>query len=57
MPSQQHNWRFCRKCQGLFFAGHSKGVCPAGGSHDDAGSGDYVLNQNPRPGHRFDDNP
>ena len=42
------------KCQGLFFAGHGKGVCPAGGGHDDTGSGDYILSQNPMPGHRID---
>jgi hypothetical protein len=54
MSSSQANWRYCRKCQGLFFAGHGKGVCPAGGGHDDTGSGDYILSQNPMPGHRID---
>jgi len=40
----QSNWRWCRKCQGLFFFGHSKnGFCPAGGSHDMVGSGNYML--------------
>lgn len=39
----QNNWRYCKKCQGLAFAGTSKGVCPAGGGHDTAGSWDYAL--------------
>jgi hypothetical protein len=40
----QANWRWCKKCEGLFFAGHAaKGVCPAGGQHSQAGSGKYEL--------------
>jgi hypothetical protein len=40
----QHNWRFCNKCRGLWFNGRpTNGVCPAGGSHTSAGSGDYSL--------------
>jgi hypothetical protein len=40
----QPDWRWCRKCQGLFFAGHSKfGVCPAKGPHHALGSGNYML--------------
>jgi len=40
----QVNWAWCRKCQGLAFAGNaSPGACPAGGNHDHAGSSDYVL--------------
>jgi hypothetical protein len=43
-PSVQANWRWCRKCQGLAFAGSpSPGACPAGGLHDHQGSGDYTL--------------
>jgi hypothetical protein len=42
MP-QQSNWQFCKKCEGLFFAGNNLGVCPAGGTHDDSASGGYVL--------------
>jgi len=38
----QINWRWCRKCQGLFFGGFA-GVCPAGLTHDMSGSGDYEL--------------
>jgi hypothetical protein len=41
----QHNWRYCRKCQGLYFAGHNAGACPAGGSHDPSASGDYALSE------------
>ncbi len=30
----QQDWRFCNKCDGLFYDGDSeKGVCPGGGSH------------------------
>jgi hypothetical protein len=40
----QSNWRWCRKCQQLTFAGNpSPGVCSAGGTHDHAGSGDYIV--------------
>jgi hypothetical protein len=38
----QSNWRWCSKCQGLFYGG-ALGVCPAGGTHTKSGSGDYVL--------------
>jgi hypothetical protein len=38
----QANWRWCHKCQGMFFGG-SLGVCPSGGAHDINGSGDYTL--------------
>ena len=42
--SGQDNWRWCTKCQGLAFAGNpTPGPCPAGGSHDHAGSADYTL--------------
>jgi hypothetical protein len=40
----QENWRWCKKCEGLFYAGHAtKGVCPAGGTHMPEGSGNYRL--------------
>jgi hypothetical protein len=45
----QSNWRWCRKCQGLAFGGHSGGVCPKGAAHDFSQSGDYVLLGNPAP--------
>lgn len=50
----QSDWKWCRRCQGLFYAGNGleKTLCPAwnpdkqGSSrfHDPKGSGDYVLN-------------
>ena len=43
----QSNWRWCRKCQGLFFFGNpTNGACPKGGSHDVVGSQNYVLSIN-----------
>lgn len=40
----ESNWRWCRKCQGLFYGGKpSKGMCPKGGAHDATGSGNYTL--------------
>lgn len=40
----QDNWRWCNKCQGLFFAGNpTTGACPAEGGHDYSSSGNYVL--------------
>lgn len=43
----QRDWRWCRKCQGLFFHGNlSSGTCPAGGAHDGRASGDYSLMHN-----------
>ncbi len=38
----QTNWRFCRKCQGLFWGGLA-GVCAAGGTHDSSASANYEL--------------
>lgn len=49
----QDKWRWCRKCEGLFYGGSpaNAGVCPAGGAHDAAQSGNYALNQGfPFPG-------
>jgi hypothetical protein len=41
---QQGGWRWCHKCQGLFFAGNpSQGVCPAGQSHDSSQSAHYAI--------------
>ncbi len=42
----QSNWRWCHKCQGLFFAGNAGSHCPTGGAHDQTGSGNYSLVQN-----------
>jgi hypothetical protein len=44
--NDQSNWRWCHKCQGMYFAGNSAGVCKAGGSHDHTGSGNYRISQN-----------
>ncbi len=42
----QPGWSWCHACQGLFFGGGgSGGVCPAGGPHDNAGSGAYTMTQ------------
>ena len=36
--NEQADWRFCKKCFGLFFDGYpKKGVCAGGGEHDKAG--------------------
>jgi hypothetical protein len=46
-PAQaQLNWRWCHKCQGLYFAGNPGSHCPAGGPHENVGSGNYCLVQN-----------
>ncbi len=42
----QSNWRWCHKCQGLFF-GPDLGVCPAGGAHDIGQSLDYLADDQP----------
>lgn len=42
----QEGWRWCKKCEGLWFAGGGadrKGKCPAGDGHDDSDSGKYTL--------------
>jgi hypothetical protein len=42
--SKQPGWRWCRKCQGLFFGQNpTKGRCPSGGRHAGEQSGDYNL--------------
>ncbi len=43
MDVLQANWRFCRKCNAMFFDGFpEKGVCPAGSGHEAAGF-NFVL--------------
>lgn len=39
----QRNWRWCSKCQGMWFGGNPAGPCPAGGKHTKTGSGNYSL--------------
>lgn len=44
LANAQENWRWCNKCQGMFFAGQpTKGACPAGGEHSQDGSGNYRV--------------
>jgi hypothetical protein len=45
----QPDWRWCHKCQGLFFSGgkSSAGTCPSGGQHDKTVSGNYTLMHTP----------
>jgi hypothetical protein len=45
---QQSDWRWCHKCEGLFFSGGqaTTGTCPAGGPHEKGISGDYTLSHN-----------
>jgi len=49
-PQRQADWRWCNKCQGLFFGGGlASSRCPAGGPHSSplqSGSGDYSLPYN-----------
>lgn len=41
---QQDQWRYCFKCQGLFYGpSQAASKCPAGGTHDGSKSGNYVL--------------
>lgn len=44
----QSDWRWCDKCQGLFFSGGQPfiGTCPAGGQHSKGISADYTLAHN-----------
>ena len=40
----QHEWRYCNKCKGLWFASASKSKCPKdNGAHSKSGSGNYSL--------------
>lgn len=39
----QDNWRMCRKCHMMFFAGYQRSVCPAGGRHDAAVGANFLL--------------
>src|SRR3954463_10081553 len=47
----QGDWRFCHKCQALFFNGYAgKGVCAAGGGHEAAGYYFVLFYDVPGPG-------
>jgi hypothetical protein len=44
----QDGWRWCHKCEGLFYGPRQAlSVCPAGGAHDGSLSGNYSLNDMP----------
>jgi hypothetical protein len=46
----QRNWRWCNKCQGLWFGPNAaRSNCPQGGQHSSAGSGNYSLFHNATP--------
>ena len=45
----QNNWRWCKKCSGLFFDSGSR-ICAAGAAHDASASGSYELNNDAVPG-------
>lgn len=41
----QHDWKKCRKCQGISYSRNPlRGACPTGGSHEHSGSVNYILN-------------
>ena len=44
-PDTQTGWHWCKKCQGLAFAGRgvTASKCPAGGAHSKTGSANYAL--------------
>ena len=43
----QEGWRWCKKCEGLFFGANGRrGRCAAGGSHTTEGSGNYYIIHN-----------
>ena len=45
-PGWQHGWRFCDKCQALWYSGNGVGLCPAGGGHSQAASGqNYIVKE------------
>ncbi len=45
----QDNWRWCKKCSGLFYDLGPR-LCAAGGNHDGSASGSYELDVSPMPG-------
>ena len=45
----QHHWRWCNKCQGIWYQDLGVSVCPADGkAHSLSGSGDYSIEVNPQ---------
>lgn len=47
----QPDWRWCNKCQGMFFGGNPGSKCPAGGAHVKTGSGNYSMGNNAPAAH------
>ncbi len=46
----QHGWRWCNKCQGLYYGPNTDSRCPAGGAHEvpaNSRSWDYGVSQAP----------
>ena len=43
LPTTQPDWRWCKKCQGLFHGPGTPSRCPAGGAHDGSSSAHYRL--------------
>lgn len=46
VPHGQRNWRWCKRCEGMWFNGHDdNGRCPAtlGEGHINEDSADYIL--------------
>ena len=41
--ASQSNWRWCKRCQCLAFAGNGPGRCVNGSVHDHSGSGNYTI--------------
>lgn len=40
----QGGWKWCHKCQGMFYGPHGdSGRCPVGGTHEGVGSYDYEI--------------
>ncbi|MBD2113564.1 MULTISPECIES: hypothetical protein [Cyanophyceae] len=50
----QKDWRWCRKCEALFYSGGKAlaGKCPGGGQHEHQGSGNYTLSQDASVGQK-----
>lgn len=51
---EQTGWRWCRKCQGMFYALDASGrlgVCPASGAHDPSTSAHYFMRRAPNIDH------
>jgi hypothetical protein len=45
----QYAWRWCSRCEGLWYGGHADtGKCPAGGDHSRLNSGEYGLTYGPK---------